>query len=135
MDRSDPNEGHAVSSDDAGPVSGAGPHRTQPAILQLAEHPSGVIVVARELDALTGPILEERLAPHHGSMRLNLGAVSFIDSAGVAALSRLSQRCEADGCALRIEACSPQVERELHSLGLYERFTQSGHGHPESAAP
>jgi anti-anti-sigma factor len=83
-----------------------------------------VLAVAGELDLVTAPILEGSLAQDTGDVRLDLTAVTFIDSSGVAGLVRLYRRCESDGCTLRIAACSPQVERVLRIVGLYDTLTQ-----------
>lgn len=92
--------------------------------LAVTQH-DGVVAVAGELDLVTAPILEDSLAQFAGDVRLDLTAVTFIDSSGVAGLVRLSTRCEADGCTLRIEECSPQVERVLRIVGLYETLTRA----------
>ena len=86
-----------------------------------------VLTVAGELDLATAPILERGLTDVTGPVRLDLEAVTFIDSAGIAAVVRLYKRCQGDGCTLRIENCSRQVERVLRIAGLYELLTEGGH--------
>lgn len=75
----------------------------------------------------TAPQLRE-LADVHGPLLLDLSNISFMDSAGIAALIRLYERCEHDGCSLLIERCSPQVERVLRIVGLYDVLTEDGVG-------
>jgi anti-anti-sigma factor len=81
------------------------------------------VEVAGELDLATAPILEARVADISGSIRLDLRALTFVDSSGIAAFVRLYQRCESDGCTLRVENCCGQVERVLKIAGLYETLT------------
>jgi anti-anti-sigma factor len=57
---------------------------------------------------------------------LDLHGVSFMDSSGISALVRLYQRCDHHDCTFRIDACSPNVERVLRIVGVYERFTTNG---------
>jgi anti-anti-sigma factor len=76
----------------------------------------------------TVPRLDE-LADVHGPLLFDLRDVSFIDSCGIAAFVRLYRRCEDDGCSFLIEACSPQVERLLRIVGLYDILTEDGVGH------
>ena len=90
--------------------------------LIVTEH-GRVFEVAGELDMATAPLLEETVADVTGSIRLDLGALTFIDSAGIAAFIRLYRRCESDGCTLRIERCCPQVERTLRIAGVYDALT------------
>jgi anti-sigma B factor antagonist len=82
-----------------------------------------VFEVAGELDMATAPVLEDRVADVVGSIRLDLEALTFIDSAGIAAFIHLYRRCETDGCTLRIERCCPQVERTLRIAGVYDVLT------------
>jgi len=112
--------GHSAHQHAAWPAEG-GPRQT-PA-LAVTQH-DGMVAVAGELDLVTAPILEGCLAQVTGDVRLDLTAVTFIDSSGVAGLVKLSARCESDGCTLRIEECSPQVERVLRIVGLYETLTE-----------
>ena len=81
------------------------------------------VEVAGELDMATAPVLERSVANVDGSIRLDLEALTFIDSAGIAAFIRLYRRCESDGCSFRIEHCCPQVERTLRISGVYETLT------------
>jgi anti-anti-sigma factor len=80
-------------------------------------------VLDGELDMATAPALEASFAPVTGPIRLHLGALTFLDSAGIAALVRLHKRCEADGCSLRLDGCSPQAERVLRIVDLYDALT------------
>jgi len=115
---SSPHDAPNRSGDQSG---GAQIGRYQP--LTVTEHGT-VFNVAGELDLATAPILEDRLADVSGSVRLDLQAMTFIDSAGIAVLVRLSARCKSDGGVLRVENCCPQVERTLRIVGVYEMLTE-----------
>jgi anti-anti-sigma factor len=91
----------------------------------VVERAPGTYSIFGEIDMATAPALDG-LADVHGPLLLDLHGVSFIDSMGIAALVRLHKRCDHDGCTLRIEACSPSVERVLRLVGLYETFTADG---------
>ena len=71
----------------------------------------------------TAPQLQE-LDDVHGPLLLDLDGVSFLDSTGISALIRLRDRCPHDGCTFLVERCSPQAERVLRIVGLYEIFTE-----------
>jgi anti-anti-sigma factor len=104
-----------------GGVLNGGPTRGCPPLVVTAH--GRILRVAGELDMATAPVLEECVADFDGSIRLDLEALTFIDSAGIAAFIRLFRRCESDGCSFRIENCCPQVERTLRISGVYETLT------------
>src|SRR3954468_87017 len=93
---------HAVAPDPTAPRA---------PILRLSELGSGVVAVADEVDIDTAPLLENRLLGLTGAIRLDLRAVTFMDSSGVRALVRMHDHCERDGRAFSVHCCSPQVER------------------------
>jgi anti-anti-sigma factor len=90
-------------------------------LLEFCRRDDGVVAVAGELDGWTGPFLTDYLRGF-GPTRLDLRAVSFLDSSGFEALERARQRCHDDGCRFVIESCSPQVERLLRLLGTYDDY-------------
>ena len=94
-------------------------------ILRLSEPVSGVVAVAGEVDIDTAPLLEDHLLGLAGSIRLDMREVTFMDASGVRALVRMQDHCERDGRSLWVHACSPQVERLLHSLGLYDILAEN----------
>jgi anti-sigma B factor antagonist len=94
-------------------------------ILRLSGPVAGVMAVAGEVDIDTAPLFEDRLLELAGSIRLDLRAVTFMDAAGVRALVRTHDHCERGGRSLWVHACSPQVERVLRSLGLYDKLTEN----------
>jgi anti-sigma B factor antagonist len=85
----------------------------------------GRFTLCGELDMATVPELGE-LDDVHGPLLLDLRGVSFIDASGVRGLVRLYQRCPHRSCTFLIEGCSPQAERVLRIVGLYEIFTEDG---------
>jgi anti-anti-sigma factor len=88
----------------------------------ILERSPGLFSVWGEIDAATAGSVEA-LADFQGALRLDLSGVTFIDSSGVAGLIRLYRRCDDDGCSLQIVECSPQVERVLRLVDLYECLT------------
>ena len=90
-------------------------------LLGFSRRDDGVVVVAGELDGWTGPFLTDYLSSF-GPTRLDLRAVSFLDSSGFEALERARWRCHDDGCSFVIESCSHQVERLLRLLGMYDDY-------------
>jgi anti-anti-sigma factor len=79
------------------------------------------IVVRGEIDLATAPALNAALedAEAGDALRivLDLSVVSFIDSAGIAALMRADARSRRDGGRLRL-ATSPAVDRVIDLCGL-----------------
>ena len=98
---------------------------TRVPILLLSQPVSGVVAVAGEVDIDTAPLLEDHLLGLAGSIRLDMRAVTFMDSSGVRALVRVQDHFERDGRSLWVHACSPQVQRLLHSLGLYDILAEN----------
>jgi anti-anti-sigma factor len=94
-------------------------------ILRLSDLVPGVVTVAGEVDIDTAPLLEDHLLRLTGPIRLDMRTVTFMDSSGVRALVRMHDHCERDGRSLSVQACSPQVEQLLHSLGLYDILTDN----------
>ena len=78
------------------------------------------MTVAGEVDIDTAPLFEDQLLTLDGPIRLDMRAVTFMDSSGVRALIRMHGHCERDGRPFSVHTCSPQVERLLRSLGLYD---------------
>lgn len=91
----------------------------------IYERAPGRFDLCGELDMATAPQMAE-LDDVEGALFLDLRAVSFIDSSGVAGLLRLYRRCERDGCTFLVESCSRPVERVLRIVGMYEIFTEDG---------
>jgi anti-sigma B factor antagonist/stage II sporulation protein AA (anti-sigma F factor antagonist) len=100
----------------------------------IHERPPGRFTLAGELDMATAPCLNG-LVDVDGPLLLDMRDVSFIDSTAIARLVRLYKRCEHNGCSFLIEACSPQVERLLRIVGLYEIFTEDGEGYGPDLRP
>jgi anti-anti-sigma factor len=90
-------------------------------------HQDGTYMLDGELDRVSASHLEAQLADNEGPIRLDVRAVTFLDSYGIHALVRLRQRCQANGCDLHLEDCSPAVERVLRIVDLYEELTANSH--------
>lgn len=88
----------------------------------------GLVAFVGELDALTGPRLEQYLAGNPGPTRLDLRAVSFMDTSGLETLQRVQQRCRVNGWSFTIERCSPAVERLLQLVGVGHDLADPAHG-------
>ena len=97
--------------------------------LERTEREDGVCVaVAGEVDAHTAPrMLAELLAALERDPRLtvDLAAVTFMDSQGLAALLRARQETERRGGTLRLDRVSPRVLKVLQLTRLDTVFTLS----------
>jgi len=80
------------------------------------------LVVTGELDVASGPALEHAvgrvLDGQGGDFRLDLSALTFIDSTGARSLVRVRQRLESIGRRLVIVSPSSPVRRIIELLGL-----------------
>ena len=83
----------------------------------------GVARAVGEIDTVSAPALDRALMAMPDRVELDLRAITFIDSAGVAVLVRHHrQRCENDG-SFRIVEPSRAVRRALEITGLLELLT------------
>jgi anti-sigma B factor antagonist len=84
--------------------------------------PDGVCVaVAGEVDIDTAPRLRLALAAalqEASQVVVDLGAVTFLDSAGLSTLIATHQRAEATGVSLRLQRVPPMVLRLLALTGM-----------------
>jgi anti-sigma B factor antagonist len=84
--------------------------------------PDGVCVaVAGEVDIDTAPRLRLALAAalqEASQVVVDLGAVTFLDSAGLSTLIATHQRAEATGVSLRLRRVPPMVLRLLALTGM-----------------
>ena len=98
------------------------------------ERAPGRFTLCGELDMASVAQLDE-LDDVHGPLLLDLRGVSFIDASGVRGLVRLYERCPHHSCTFLIERCSPQAERVLRIVGLYEIFTEDSGAHAAIPRP
>jgi anti-anti-sigma factor len=74
------------------------------------------------LDVVSAPklarCLEEVLAQSHPCVTLDLGSLTFVDSAGVSVLIKAKRDAEANGRALVLRRPTEQVERVFALVGL-----------------
>ena len=82
----------------------------------------GVCVVRGELDELTGGELVSALAAHPACFSIDLGEVSFIDSAGVRALLVIRRQREEQGAGLHVRRSSSAVRRVMRLAGIAHLF-------------
>ena len=75
-----------------------------------------VVSVRGEIDLVTAPLLKESFVGLGSQIIVDLRAVSFMDSSGLAVL--LEQKAEMDTGALRIVADGPAVLRLFELSGL-----------------
>jgi anti-sigma B factor antagonist len=68
-------------------------------------------------------VLDGLAADGHRRLVLDLGAVDFMDSRGLAALLRAKRSADRDGHRLTISSRSPQVQRLLELTGMLDQFT------------
>jgi anti-anti-sigma factor len=86
---------------------------------------SGACVVRGELDEFTGLELEACLHEHPQVSCIDLGEVSFVDSAGLRFLLVARQRLEADGVTLVVRRSSGAVRRLMRLAGVSDLFAPS----------
>lgn len=95
---------------------------------------AGTCVVARgELDAFSARTLDAVLSAHPGVTCLDLGEVSFVDSAGLQALLLFHQRLADAGAALVVRRSSTVVRRLLRLAGVSHLFAPAGEQDPAPA--
>jgi anti-sigma B factor antagonist len=82
----------------------------------------GVCVARGELDQYTGDNLVTVLAAHPGVTSIDLGEVSFIDSAGLRALLVARRRREQAGAELHVCRSSTAVRRVMRLAGIAHLF-------------
>jgi anti-sigma B factor antagonist len=97
--------------------------------LSVHARPDGrrhTVVLAGELDLATAPELEqmsEQLCANGArELVLDLQGLEFIDSTGLSAILRVSERCEAYRCTLYLTPGPPKVQRLFELTGLLERL-------------
>ena len=95
----------------------------------IDEH--GTCVVARgELDAYSARTLESVLRAHPEVRCLDLGEVSFLDSAGLCSLLAMHQRLADAGATLVVCRSSGVVRRVLRLAGVSHLFVSAGEQDP-----
>lgn len=89
-----------------------------------------VLAVSGELDLASSGTLEEAIAGADSSglalLALDLSAVDFMDSSGLAVLVKTHQRAHDAGRRFGVINCSPQVQRLLTLTGVDERIAVVG---------
>jgi anti-anti-sigma factor len=85
-----------------------------------------VVTVSGEVDLETAAVVEEAVADGTEAARsplvvLDLSAVSFFGSAGIAAIVRAQERCARSGVGFAVVA-STAVRRPLELVGLTQRL-------------
>jgi anti-sigma B factor antagonist len=86
--------------------------------------PDAVVAAAGEIDSTSAPVLRQHLdSLLDGEVReltVDLGRVSFLDSAGLCALAATHRRAVAQDVRMRVLASSRAVIRPLEITGLWE---------------
>jgi anti-sigma B factor antagonist len=96
------------------------------AIRRTARADGLCIAVAGEVDAYTAPEMRAQLLDalgQHPLVIVDLSAVDFMDSQGLAALLRARQEAEASGRGLRLEGVPSRVLKLLRLTRLESVFT------------
>ena len=88
----------------------------------IDEH--GVCVVRGELDEATGGLVEARFDEHPEVSTVDLGEVSFVDSAGLRCLLLARQRLAERGETLVLRRSSTAVRRLFRLAGVSSLFAQ-----------
>jgi len=95
--------------------------------MQRTARPDGLCVaVAGEVDAYTAPEMRAHLLEAlrlHPVVIVDLSAVDFMDSQGLAALLRVRQEAESSGGGLRLEGVPSRVLKLLQLTRLDSVFT------------
>ncbi|HMJ35238.1 MAG TPA: STAS domain-containing protein [Baekduia sp.] len=80
------------------------------------------VALAGELDLASAPLLGDHLTAvreeRPGTLMLDLGEVTFMDSSGVVLLLSASRHCERDGVTLVISHVPPAARRVLEVCGV-----------------
>jgi len=77
------------------------------------------LAIAGELDAHTAPLLSEAIASiEDGDVRLDMAAVTFVDSSGLRVLIEAHRSAEADGRMVEICRPSQSLRRLLEISGV-----------------
>ena len=100
------------------------------AIVKDIPHGGTIVKLSGELDVASAPDLRERLLiilDRHAPSRfiLDLSALSFIDSSGIAVLVNTERRARLLGCTLELAAPQAAVWRVLQVCGLQHHFVIS----------
>jgi anti-sigma B factor antagonist len=89
-----------------------------------------VLVIAGDVDLATTPIVSNKIESLFrepmGSLALDLGSVTFLDSAGIAALLRAQSLAVEHDVPISFTSVSVEVRRIFKSAGLAEVFGQEG---------
>ncbi|MHA6796332.1 STAS domain-containing protein [Pseudonocardia bannensis] len=106
---------------------------------EVVEHGPGAVVVhvRGEIDTMTAPVLRNELDEHLPSVPLvvlDLSAVTFLGSAGLAVLVAAKDDAEQRGHLLRLVCGSRIVTRALEATGLLALFDVAA-GVPEALRP
>jgi anti-anti-sigma factor len=84
------------------------------------------ISVAGEVDLTSAPLLREAVAEAISAapeyIEIDLGAVRFLDSTGVAALVGADKSASAIGCRVVVTCPQPPVRRVLDIVGIWEKL-------------
>jgi anti-anti-sigma factor len=92
--------------------------------LVLNDDGSVKLIVAGEIDVSVAhelaAVVEKACAAQPPQLVIDLAAVSFCDSSGIAQFVLAAQQCENIGSACRIENASPIVRRVFDGCGLNE---------------
>ncbi|ALL78110.1 anti-sigma-factor antagonist [Pseudonocardia sp. EC080610-09] len=94
---------------------------------EVVEHGDGAVVVHvdGEIDTMTAPVVRQRLAgqiPAASLLVVDLTRVTFLGSAGLAALVEAKEKAEGDGSRLRLVCGSHAVTRALEATNLLSLF-------------
>ncbi len=114
------------------------PRATRRLNIHRAEYPDTIeLQLVGEVDIETAALIDEHLAQLDGAepshLLIDLGAVTFMDSTGLASILRAHRSAENNGHTLAFRPGSPQVQRLFKLTGIDERLTFDTR--PRSANP
>lgn len=128
-----------MNGETGGPADEVGEPSTEVIRFDAVEHGDGAVVlhVSGEVDTLTAPMLSERIAdtlPSANLLVLDLSSVTFLGSAGLAALVAAKDDAQQQGRRLTLVCGSRIVTRALEATGLLGLF-DTADGVPEALRP
>jgi anti-sigma B factor antagonist len=118
-----------METENGRPSASLGPFR----VLEHTADGHRVIAPHGELDLLTTPQLEERLAGTSNTV-LDLSELSFIDSTGIHLIVSTVRRAESEAWDFSVRNPQPDVLRVIKLVGLAEHLGLEGQIRPQADA-
>lgn len=92
------------------------------AMFEIKNRGDGVLAVSGRLDASQAEMAEKRMNAIQESVRVDLGGLDYISSAGIGVFVKTQLRLQAAGHALKLVNLHPRVRAIFHFAGLEQLF-------------